>query len=122
MNSRKPPYRLIGSCRPRVPGLGSRPDNLLFCREAPQATLTTDELPCPDRTFRRFRTNPAVHIGIAGRSASAKEDADGVTHVTVHPDRFGNDAARTIQRLPRRPDFALLAIGAGSGIRLYRLR
>ena len=48
--------------------------------------------------------------------------AAGVTHVTVHPDRFGNDAARTIERLSRRSDFELLAIGAGSGIRLYRLR
>ena len=46
----------------------------------------------------------------------------GVTHVTVHPHRFGNEAARTIERLSHRPDFELLAIGAGTGIRLYRLR
>ena len=48
--------------------------------------------------------------------------AAGVTHVTVHPHRFGNEAARTIEVLSRRPDFELLAIGAGTGIRLYRLR
>ena|SRR5687767_12774614 len=54
--------------------------------------------------------------------AIAAMRAAGVTHVTVHPHRFGNDAARTIELLSRRPDFELLAIAARSGIRLYRLR
>ena len=48
--------------------------------------------------------------------------AAGVTHVTVHPPRFGPEAAGTLERLARRPDFELLAIGAGDGLRLYRLR
>jgi hypothetical protein len=46
----------------------------------------------------------------------------GVTHVTVHPRRFGNEAATTIELLSNRPDFELLGISAGTGIRLYRLR
>ncbi len=48
--------------------------------------------------------------------------AAGVTHVTVHPHRFGNEAARTLDILARRPDVELLAISAGLGVRLYRLR
>jgi hypothetical protein len=48
--------------------------------------------------------------------------AAGVTHVTVHPRRFGNEAAKTIELLSRRPDFELLGISARSGVRLYRLR
>lgn len=51
----------------------------------------------------------------------AMRDA-GVTHVTVHPHRFGREAGETIDALSRRPDFELLAIGAGNGIRLYRLK
>jgi hypothetical protein len=46
----------------------------------------------------------------------------GVTHFTVHPHRFGNEAAATIERLSHRPDIELLAIGAHGGIRLYRFR
>jgi hypothetical protein len=46
----------------------------------------------------------------------------GVTHVTVHPRRYGNEAADTLERLARHPDVELLAISAGRGIRLYRLR
>lgn len=54
--------------------------------------------------------------------AIAAMRAAGVTHVTVHPQRFGNEAADTIAILSRRPDFELMAISAGRGIRLYRLR
>jgi hypothetical protein len=46
----------------------------------------------------------------------------GVTHVTVHPRRYGHEAADTLERLARHPDVELLAISAGRGIRLYRLR
>ena len=46
----------------------------------------------------------------------------GVTHFTVHPQRFGNEAAETIALLARRPDIELLAIGAGRGTRLYKFR
>ena len=55
-------------------------------------------------------------------AAIAAMRAAGVTHVTVHPQRFGHDAARTIDLLSKRPDFELLGIGARNGIRLYRLR
>lgn len=54
--------------------------------------------------------------------AIAAMKAAGVTHVTVHPRRFGREAAATLEHLEGRPDFELLAIGAGSGLRLYRLR
>ena len=45
----------------------------------------------------------------------------GVTHVMVHPDRFGRDAADVIRQLDARSDFELLGTGA-RGLRLYRLR
>jgi hypothetical protein len=51
----------------------------------------------------------------------AMRDA-GVTHFTVHPQRFGNEAAETLALLARRPDIELLAINAGRGTRLYRFR
>ena len=51
----------------------------------------------------------------------AMRDA-GVTHFTVHPQRFGHEAAETIALLARRPDIELLAIGAGRGTRLYKFR
>ena len=51
----------------------------------------------------------------------AMRDA-GVTHFTVHPQRFGHQAAETIALLARRPDIELLAIGAGRGTRLYKFR
>ena len=46
----------------------------------------------------------------------------GVTHFTVHPQRLGDRAQDTIDRLSRRTDVELLAIAAGRGIRLYRFR
>lgn len=49
----------------------------------------------------------------------AMRDA-GVTHFTVHPRRFGNEAAETLAILARRQDIELVAIGARDGIRLYR--
>ncbi len=45
----------------------------------------------------------------------------GVTHVMVHPDRFGNEAAEVIRQLEARKDFELMGTGA-RGLRLYRLR
>jgi len=44
----------------------------------------------------------------------------GVTHVMVHSDRFGNEAADVIRQLDARKDFELLGTGA-RGLRLYRL-
>ena len=46
----------------------------------------------------------------------------GVTHFTVHPDRFGARAQETIEALSGRTDVELLAIAAGAGTRLYRFR
>jgi len=45
----------------------------------------------------------------------------GVTHVMVHPERFGNDADDVIRTLNARPDFELMGVGP-HGLRLYRLR
>jgi hypothetical protein len=45
----------------------------------------------------------------------------GVTHVMVHPDRFGNEADDVIRTLNARSDFELLGVGT-RGLRLYRLR
>ena len=45
----------------------------------------------------------------------------GVTHVMVHPERFGNEADDVIRTLNARPDFELMGVGA-RGLRLYRLR
>ncbi len=45
----------------------------------------------------------------------------GVTHVMVHPDRFGRDAAEVLRQVDARPDFELMGTGA-RGLRLYRLR
>jgi hypothetical protein len=55
------------------------------------------------------------------RAIKAMREA-GVTHVTVHFHRFGNEAARTLDILSRHPDLELVAAGARSDIRLYRLR
>ena len=45
----------------------------------------------------------------------------GVTHVMVHPLRFGADGESVVAAIGRRPDFELMAVGP-KGIRLYRLR
>jgi hypothetical protein len=45
----------------------------------------------------------------------------GVTHVMVHPERFGKDAEDVIKTLNARSDFELIGIGT-RGLRLYRLR
>jgi hypothetical protein len=44
----------------------------------------------------------------------------GVTHVMVHPERFGRDGADVVAQISARPEFELMAVGA-HGIRLYRL-
>jgi hypothetical protein len=45
----------------------------------------------------------------------------GVTHVMVHPERFGRDADAVVAQIGARPEFELMAVGS-HGIRLYRLR
>lgn len=44
----------------------------------------------------------------------------GVTHVMLHPARFGREAGEVIAAVDRRPEFELVAVGSG-GLRLYRL-
>jgi hypothetical protein len=44
----------------------------------------------------------------------------GVTHVMVHPTRFGREGDEVVAELARRPEFELMAAGS-RGIRLYRL-
>lgn len=43
----------------------------------------------------------------------------GVTHVMVHPRRFGRDADEVVRQVSARPEFELMAVGRG-GMRLYR--
>jgi hypothetical protein len=45
----------------------------------------------------------------------------GVTHVMVHPERFGNEADEVIRTLNGRSDFELMGVGT-RGLRLYRIR
>jgi hypothetical protein len=45
----------------------------------------------------------------------------GVTHVMVHPDRFGAEAEDVIRTINSRADFELMGVGT-RGLRLYRLR
>jgi hypothetical protein len=44
----------------------------------------------------------------------------GVTHVMLHPTRFGREGDDVVAELARRPEFELIAAGS-RGIRLYRL-
>jgi hypothetical protein len=53
--------------------------------------------------------------------AFAAMKAAGVTHVMVHPERFGiGDSQKVIEAISHRPDMEL--VGISRGIRLYRLR
>ena len=44
----------------------------------------------------------------------------GVTHVMVHPERFGHEATDVLSAIEKRPDFELMGVGQ-RGLRLYRL-
>lgn len=44
----------------------------------------------------------------------------GVTHIMVHPDRFGREASEVVSALEKRADFELMGVGP-RGLRLYRL-
>jgi hypothetical protein len=44
----------------------------------------------------------------------------GVTHVMVHPERFGAEGSDVVAALEKRNDFELMGVGA-RGLRLYRL-
>jgi hypothetical protein len=45
----------------------------------------------------------------------------GVTHIMVHPDRFGSEAPDVLAAIEKRRDLELLGVGS-HGLRLYRLR
>jgi hypothetical protein len=62
-------------------------------------------------SFRYFPRDPAIE----------EMRRAGVTHVMVHPNRFGHEAAAVLNELERRPEFELMGVGA-RGLRLYRLR
>jgi hypothetical protein len=52
--------------------------------------------------------------------ASARMALAGVTHVTVHPDRYGSGATGVFEELSRRREFTLIGVDTATGIRLYR--
>ena len=45
----------------------------------------------------------------------------GVTHIMVHPDRFGSEAPDVLAAIEKRSDLELIGVGS-HGLRLYRLR
>jgi hypothetical protein len=49
-------------------------------------------------------------------------NANGVTHIMVHPHRWGHDSSRVIERITGQPDLELIAVDEKTGIRLYRYR
>jgi hypothetical protein len=49
-------------------------------------------------------------------------NANGVTHIMVHPHRWGHDSSRVIERIAGQPDLELIAVDEKTGIRLYRYR
>jgi hypothetical protein len=49
-------------------------------------------------------------------------NANGVTHIMVHPHRWGHESSRIIERIARQPDLELVAVDEKTGIRLYRYR
>jgi hypothetical protein len=72
---------------------------------------------------------PATYLDVAGliwyfpdARAFPPMSANGVTHIMVHPQRWGREAARVIEIMSRRPDLELMAVDEKSGIRLYRYK
>jgi hypothetical protein len=49
-------------------------------------------------------------------------NANGVTHIMVHPHRWGHESSRVIERIAGQPDLELIAVDEKTGIRLYRYR
>jgi hypothetical protein len=49
-------------------------------------------------------------------------NANGVTHIMVHPHRWGHESSRVIERITGQPDLELIAVDEKTGIRLYRYR
>jgi hypothetical protein len=49
-------------------------------------------------------------------------NANGVTHIMVHPHRWGHQSTKIVETISRRPDLELIAVDEKTGIRLYRYR
>jgi hypothetical protein len=72
---------------------------------------------------------PATYVDVASlmwyfpdARAFPPMNAHGVTHIMVHPHRWGHEAAKTIEILSKRPDLELMAVDQKTGIRLYRYK
>jgi hypothetical protein len=72
---------------------------------------------------------PATYVDVASlmwyfpdARAFPAMNANGVTHVMVHPHRWGRESARVIESLSKRPDLEPIAVDEKTGIRLYRYR
>jgi hypothetical protein len=47
-------------------------------------------------------------------------NASGVTHIMVHPHRWGHESSKVIESISKRPDLELIAVDEKAGLRLYR--
>jgi hypothetical protein len=72
---------------------------------------------------------PSTYLDVAGLLQYFPEarafpllNANGVTHIMFHPDRWGRDAARVVEVVSSRPDLELQAVDENTGIRLYRYK
>jgi hypothetical protein len=48
--------------------------------------------------------------------------ANGVTHIMVHPRRWGQESSKVIESIANQPDLELIAVDEKTSIRLYRYR
>ena len=72
---------------------------------------------------------PSTYLDVAGQiqyfpdaRAFPPLNANGVTHIMIHPDRWGRDAPRILEIMAGRPDLELQAVDENTGIRLYRYK
>ena len=49
-------------------------------------------------------------------------NANGVTHIMFHPQRWGHEAPKAIEIMSKQPDLELMAVDEKTGIRLYRYK
>jgi hypothetical protein len=70
---------------------------------------------------------PATYVDVASlmwyfpdARAFPPMNANGVTHIMVHPHRWGRESSKVIESISRRPDLELIAIDEKTGLRLYR--
>jgi hypothetical protein len=70
---------------------------------------------------------PATYVDVApllwyfpDARAFPPMNASGVTHIMVHPHRWGHESSKVIESISRRPDLELIAVDEKAGLRLYR--